>query len=527
MHQQFITETLLGLQAIGSELLLVVTLLGVVVADLFIEKTRSPRVAFIALLGTTMALIYTIIQWSLSGNDTTTYFHATITTDSFALFFKTLILTATVITILFSAWSGELWRSRSGEFYALLLTATAAANLLVSSTNLLMLFLALETLSLPFYILAGYNKGSRRAAEASLKYLLFGAASSGILLYGLSLLYGMSGSLYLADIAQISQSNLPAFMLAMVLVLVGFGYKMSAVPFHFWAPDVYEGAPTPFVAYLSIASKAAGFAVFMRFVAPFFGVLTIAPFDTLRFETIMTNRFDLETIFWIVSILTMTLGNFVALRQTDFKRLLAYSSIAHAGYMLTGFVAASQTSFEAILFYFVVYLIMNFGVFLGVICVQNKTGSTSISAFQGVLYRSPAFAVAMAILLISLVGIPPTAGFVAKWKIFAALLEKARFSPLPAFYYSLAVIAVLNAVVSAFYYLAIIRTMTFAPPTRETGGFRINVLERFGVILFAVPILLIQLYWTPISVLAARGAGKTPPSDIALPESRVAPQAVR
>jgi NADH-quinone oxidoreductase subunit N len=474
-----------------------------------------------------MALGYTILQWVLTGNDTATYFHATITTDSFALFFKTLILSATVITILFSAWSGELWRTRSGEFYALLLTATAAANLLVSSTNLLMLFLALETLSLPSYILAGYNKGSRPAAEASLKYLLFGAASSGILLYGLSLLYGMSGSLYFIDIVQISQSNLPAFMLAMVLVLVGFGYKMSAVPFHFWAPDVYEGAPTPFVAYLSIASKAAGFAVFMRFLAPFFGVLTIAPFDTLRFETIMSNRFDLETIFWIVSILTMTLGNFVALRQTDFKRLLAYSSIAHAGYMLTGFVAANQTSFEAILFYFVVYLIMNLGVFLGVICVQNKTGSTAISAFQGVLYRSPAFAVAMAILIISLVGIPPTAGFVAKWKIFAALLEKARFSPLPAFYYSLALIAVLNAVVSAFYYLAIIRTMTFSPPTRETGGFRINVLERFGVITFAIPILLIQLYWTPISALAARGAGKMPPADIAIPEAPAPPLAVR
>lgn len=520
-------ETLMGLQAIGSELLLVVTLLGVVLADLFIEKTRSPRIAIIALLGTTMALGYTILQWVLTGNDTATYFHATITTDSFALFFKTLILSATVITILFSAWSGELWRTRSGEFYALLLTATAAANLLVSSTNLLMLFLALETLSLPSYILAGYNKGSRPAAEASLKYLLFGAASSGILLYGLSLLYGMSGSLYFIDIVQISQSNLPAFMLAMVLVLVGFGYKMSAVPFHFWAPDVYEGAPTPFVAYLSIASKAAGFAVFMRFLAPFFGVLTIAPFDTLRFETIMSNRFDLETIFWIVSILTMTLGNFVALRQTDFKRLLAYSSIAHAGYMLTGFVAANQTSFEAILFYFVVYLIMNLGVFLGVICVQNKTGSTAISAFQGVLYRSPAFAVAMAILIISLVGIPPTAGFVAKWKIFAALLEKARFSPLPAFYYSLALIAVLNAVVSAFYYLAIIRTMTFSPPTRETGGFRINVLERFGVITFAIPILLIQLYWTPISALAARGAGKMPPADIAIPEAPAPPLAVR
>jgi NADH-quinone oxidoreductase subunit N len=527
MHQQFLMETLMGLQAIGSELLLVVTLLGVVLADLFIEKTRSPRIAIIALLGTTMALGYTILQWVLTGNDTATYFHATITTDSFALFFKTLILSATVITILFSAWSGELWRTRSGEFYALLLTATAAANLLVSSTNLLMLFLALETLSLPSYILAGYNKGSRPAAEASLKYLLFGAASSGILLYGLSLLYGMSGSLYFIDIVQISQSNLPAFMLAMVLVLVGFGYKMSAVPFHFWAPDVYEGAPTPFVAYLSIASKAAGFAVFMRFLAPFFGVLTIAPFDTLRFETIMSNRFDLETIFWIVSILTMTLGNFVALRQTDFKRLLAYSSIAHAGYMLTGFVAANQTSFEAILFYFVVYLIMNLGVFLGVICVQNKTGSTAISAFQGVLYRSPAFAVAMAILIISLVGIPPTAGFVAKWKIFAALLEKARFSPLPAFYYSLALIAVLNAVVSAFYYLAIIRTMTFSPPTRETGGFRINVLERFGVITFAIPILLIQLYWTPISALAARGAGKMPPADIAIPEAPAPPLAVR
>lgn len=511
MREQFLAGTTQGLQAIGSELILAVTILGVIIADLFLKRQKSYRVVWIAFAGTVMALVYALIQWNLQANDTTLHFHGTVTTDNFALLFKLLILVGTTITLLLSRFSGELWRVRSGEYYALLLTTTAAANLLVSSTNLLMLFLALETLSIPSYVLAGYRKGSRTATEASLKYLLFGVAASAILLYGLSLLYGMSGSLQLDDIARISASNQAPFVLAMVLVLVGFGYKMSAVPFHFWAPDVYEGAPTPFVAYLSVVSKAAGFAVFMRLLAPFFGLGSIAPYDALDpASTIYAARFDLQAVFWIVAILTMTLGNFVALRQTDIKRMLAYSSIAHAGYMLTAFVAANDAAFQAVMFYFVIYLIMNLGVFLGVVSVQNRTGSTSISAFQGLLYRSPVMAVSLSVLLISLVGVPPTAGFVAKWKIFAALLEKAQGAPLPSFYYVLALVAVLNAVVSAFYYLAVVRTMTFAPPQNEAGGFRLNVLERAAVALFAVPILALQIYWTPVSAFVARGAGHEP-----------------
>ena len=238
---------------------------------------------------------------------------------------------------------------------------------------------------------------------------------------------------------------------------------------------------------------------------------SIAPYDALDpASTIYAARFDLQAVFWIVAILTMTLGNFVALRQTDIKRMLAYSSIAHAGYMLTAFVAANDAAFQAVMFYFVIYLIMNLGVFLGVVSVQNRTGSTSISAFQGLLYRSPVMAVSLSVLLISLVGVPPTAGFVAKWKIFAALLEKAQGAPLPSFYYVLALVAVLNAVVSAFYYLAVVRTMTFAPPQNEAGGFRLNVLERAAVALFAVPILALQIYWTPVSAFVARGAGHEP-----------------
>ena len=298
MREQFLAGTTQGLQAIGSELILAVTILGVIIADLFLKRRKSYRVVWIAFAGTVMALVYALIQWNLQANDTTLHFHGTVTTDNFALLFKLLILVGTTITLLLSRFSGELWRVRSGEYYALLLTTTAAANLLVSSTNLLMLFLALETLSIPSYVLAGYRKGSRTATEASLKYLLFGVAASAILLYGLSLLYGMSGSLQLDDIARISASNQAPFVLAMVLVLVGFGYKMSAVPFHFWAPDVYEGAPTPFVAYLSVVSKAAGFAVFMRLLAPFFGLGSIAPYDALDpASTIYAARFDLQAVF--------------------------------------------------------------------------------------------------------------------------------------------------------------------------------------------------------------------------------------
>ncbi len=500
-----------GLLAMGPELVLAGTVLVVILVDLFLRRERSHQVITLAAFGVVGALAVTVQQWLLLEPGTApVVFFGMVTGDSLAMFFRVVILAGTLVALVLSRSSAELWRMRSGEYCTLMLTATIAAMLLVASTNLLMLYLAFETLSLPSYVLAGYRKGSRPAAEASLKYLLFGAAASGVMLYGLSLLYGMAGSLQLDAIAAIAKTNQAPFVLTMGLVLVGFAFKMSAAPFHFWAPDVYEGAPTPFVAYLSVVSKAAAFGAFLRFLAPMFGMTHLAPYGGTP-SPMLANSFDLEVVFWVLAVLTMTVGNLVALRQTDVKRLLAYSSIAHAGYMLTAFVAANGQGFQAVLFYFVAYLLMNLGFFAGVVIVVNRTGRQRIADFAGLLYRSPVLAVSLVVLLVSLIGLPPTAGFVAKWKLFAALIDKGRVSPVPAFYYALALIGVLNSVVSAYYYMAIVKVMTFQKGA-EREGFRLNAIERVAAAVFAVPVLAIQLYWTPVSLLAEYGSGKPGPA---------------
>jgi NADH-quinone oxidoreductase subunit N len=504
MPANFTAQTLAGMGAIGAELILSVTVIAVIVADLFLHREKSQQIAYLAFAGTVVAFVHALSKWGGPVPQSPLFFSGLVAADSFAVFFQLLILAGTAVAILFSRAGAELWRMRAGEYYALLLTASIAAMLMAASTNLLMLYLAFETLSLPSYILAGYRKDSRMSAEASLKYVLYGAAASAVMLFGISLLYGLAGSLRYDAIALVAAANQLPFFLAMVLVFTGFAFKMSAAPFHFWAPDVYQGAPAPFVAYLSVVSKAAAFAAFMRLLAPHFGV-ALQP-HTPAADGMLSARFDLQSLFWVVAVLTMTMGNFVALRQTDIKRLLAYSSIAHAGYMLTAFVAANGDGFRAILFYFVVYLLMNLGFFLGVVLVNNRTGDFRISSLAGLIHRAPLLAICLAILLVSLIGLPPTAGFVAKWKLFAALLGKAKGSPIPSFYYSLALIAVLNSVVSAYYYMAIIRTMTFGRPEKPSG-FRLNMVERAAVLLFAIPILALQLYWTPVSRVAEKAAG--------------------
>jgi NADH-quinone oxidoreductase subunit N len=502
MLTDFTRQTMAGMAAIGAELILAATILVVIVADLFLRRHRSQQVAYLALAGTLVAGCHALGSWN-SGRDEI-LFAGLVAADPFAAFFRLIVLSGTAIAIVLSRAGAELWRMRAGEYYALLLTASIAAMLMAASTNLLALYLAFETLSLPSYIIAGYRKRERGAAEASLKYVLYGAAASGVMLFGLSLLYGLAGSLQFDAVMAAAPANHLPFLMAVVLVLAGFAFKMSAAPFHFWAPDVYQGAPAPFVAYLSVVSKAAAFAAVMRLFAPMFGV--VLPPNARVEGSLLAARFDLPSLFWVMAVLTMTIGNFVALRQTDIKRLLAYSSIAHAGYMLTAFVAANGDGFRAILFYFVVYLVMNLGFFLAVVLVHNRTDSFEIRSWSGLIHRAPVLAVCATVLLLSLIGLPPTAGFVAKWKLFAALLGKAKGSSIPLFYYSLAAVAVLNTLVSAYYYMAVIKTMTFGRAD-AAHGFRLNMIEKAAAAAFALPIIALQLYWTPVSDMAAKAAG--------------------
>jgi NADH-quinone oxidoreductase subunit N len=365
--------------------------------------------------------------------------------------------------------------------------------LLSESINLIMVYLSLETMSISSYILAGYTKEIKRASEASLKYVIFGAVSSGIMIYGISLLYGLTGSLNLIEINQyIFSNNVNSFplLLSGLMIVAGIGYKISAVPFHFWTPDVYEGAPITITAYLSVASKAAGFALLIRFLK--MGFINTESLSGLSSVWQLLGQVDWKFIIAILSVLTMTLGNLVAVWQTNLKRLLAYSSIAHAGYMLMGVVVMTDAGVLAVLVYFIVYLFMNLGAFYVVMLLANKIGSEELDDYTGIGYKAPTLSVCMVIFLISLTGLPPTAGFIGKLYIFKAVLQ--------ADYIWLAVIGILNSVVSLFYYVKIFRNMFLrgveAGETAKT--FEFSAPSIIMLFIFVIPTLLFGIYYTPI-----------------------------
>jgi NADH-quinone oxidoreductase subunit N len=412
--------------------------------------------------------------------------------DPFAVFFKVLTAVSTLCVIVFSAFSSEVQQTvkRKAEYYALLVSMTLGTFLMAGAGNLLMMVLSIELTGYSCYILAGYTKEASDSSEASMKYILYGAVASAIMLYGISLLFGLTGQLEFGALnhrLMVAPPNYITLMFAVIFIVAGLGYKISAVPFHFWTPDVYEGAPVTVTAQLSVASKAAGFALTMRFFKSVF-------IDTNMFfvppgSWLLINGADWAKLFAILAVLTMTLGNLVAVWQNNMKRLLAYSSIAHAGYMLMGFVVLNDKGFAAIMIYLVFYLLMNLGAFLVVMIVAAKTGKEEIDAYKGLGYRSPVLSVAMAVFLVSLAGLPPTAGFIGKWYLFAALLDAKLIW--------LAVIGVINSVVSLYYYARVLRSMFLRDP-EDASPVHLRWQETVLVLLFAVPIIFFGLYFTPI-----------------------------
>ena len=440
----------------SPEILLVIFAVAVIILDLVVKNRESVAVAHLSLVGclcTFAAVLFT--HFSFGDEGPISLFLGMIRLDVFSSFFKILLLLATAATILFSLRSEELDERLKGEYYALLLAITLGMFLMASSTNLLMIFISLETVSLTSYILAGFLTHSPRSSEAAFKYITYGAVASGTMLFGLSLLFGMTGT---GDLAQIS-GRLPellasgevtslAVLIAITFVLAGVGYKIASVPFHMWSPDVYEGAPIPITAFLSVASKSAGFALFIRFFYAGFG------------NTELMQAVDWPFMLAIVSALTMTVGNLAALPQQNVKRLLAYSSIAHGGYLLMGGVLLTSQGIGAILFYLVVYLFMNLGAFYVVVLIANEVGSEMVEGYRGLSARAPLVAWAMVIFLVSLAGIPPFAGFFGKWILFTAVLEQG--------YYWLALVGLLNSVVSLYYYARIVKAMFFEDAGEET-----------------------------------------------------------
>jgi proton-translocating NADH-quinone oxidoreductase chain N len=407
--------------------------------------------------------------------------------DGLALFFKLF----TILVLAFVGLSaGEYVTKHTpfrGEFYALMLLAGLAIMLAAGATNLVMIYLSIEFLSITSYILTGYLRDDPRSTEGAIKYFIYGAGASAVMLYGFSLLYGATGTTDLASIASALSAGTETVrwlvLPATIMSLAGLGFKIALVPFHQWSPDAYEGAPTPVTAFLSVGPKAAGFAVLMRIL------LTALP----------EFQFNWVGMLAAVAAVTMSLGNLVALWQTNVKRLFAYSSIAQAGYMLVGLAALAPqsqswtTGLNGLLLYLFAYLFTNLGAFAVVIAVENRTGSANIADFAGLIKRAPFLAVAMLIFLLSLIGIPPTGGFLGKLFVFGAAIQSQMVW--------LAVVGIVNSVISVYYYYAIMRQMFFGQ-TDDAGAFEAAVPLRLVVAVNAVMVLVIALYAEPFIRLA-------------------------
>jgi NADH-quinone oxidoreductase subunit N len=414
--------------------ILILALAGVLlVVDLFLKEKDKDNLGWVSAVGLSLIIMVSLF-WARPSGDPQLLWGGMIREDWLGFSFKMVFIFGAAITSLFAMQSEKI--GRRGEFYILMLISTIGMCFMASSADLVMLYLAIETTSIPLYILAGFLTTDNKSTEAGFKYLLFGAMTSAVMLYGFSLLFGFSGTTNLYTIAlrfQLEQLPLTSLVGCLLLVLIGFGFKISSVPLHFWAPDVYEGAPTPVTGFLSTASKAAGFAVLLRFLVAVF------PAITLQWAAILTA----------ISVITMTLGNLLALAQKNIKRMLAYSSIAHAGYILIGLVAVSELGITSMVFYLVVYLITNLAAFGVVAAYGRVTGSDDFSAYHGMSRRSPALALAFLVALLSLAGMPPLGGFVAKFFVFAAAVKSNLIG--------LAVVGVLNSIVGLYYYLTVLK----------------------------------------------------------------------
>ena len=449
------------------ELVLTAGALLVLVADVLLPRGSKvlPGLS-VAVLGVTLLSLLPFAGQRLE------VAHGLLAVDDFALFFKAVFLIAAIMTVLMSVGYLEIEGASSGEYCFLILCATLGMMIMAGGIDLITIFIGLETMAISFYILAGFIKPNQRSNEAAVKYFLLGAFSLGILLYGMSILYGVSGTTSLRGMATVfaTHDRDPRLILAVILVVAGVAFKIAAVPFHMWAPDVYEGAPTPITAFLSAGSKAASFAMLLR----------------IFHEGLPSLDADWRLLFEVLAVVTMTVGNVAAVSQTNIKRMLAYSSIAHAGYLLMGIVAGTQRGFTAVLVYLAIYTFMQLGAFTVIVLLRRQdVVGDELKDFSGLHARNPFAAFAMLLFMLSLGGIPPTAGFMGKFWLFGAAME--------AGYVWLAVIGVLNSAISLYYYL---RIVVFMYLKNETTGSqpRATPALAFAMVLAVVVTIGLGLY---------------------------------
>jgi len=472
------------IRAIIPELGLLVLAILVLFVDLVLDEERRRSLGWLTAGGLAVIFILSLVL-ARPGEQSAQLWGGMIRLDWLGYSFTMLFLFGAAVTSLFAMEIKQL--GNRGEFYLLLLAATFGMSLMAVSADLIMLFLAIETTSIPLYILAGFMKSDNKSTESGFKYVLFGALTTAVMLYGFSLIYGFSGTtdLYeLTDMVVTGRLLLPLILGTLILIMVGFGFKVSVVPFHFWAPDVYEGAPTPVAGFLSTASKAAGFAVLMR--------------------VLLTAYADLEVIpYWIgiiaaLSVFSMTLGNTLALAQKNIKRMLAYSSIAHAGYAMIGIAALSMFGISSVVFYLVVYIVTNLAAFGVVAAFWRISGSDEIADYAALSRRAPGLALAMMVALLSLAGMPPLGGFVAKVFVFAAAVN--------ANLVWLAVIGVLNSIVGLYYYLIVLKVIYLYRSEDEEKPVPITRPYALALVVLVVGIILLGTVFGPLFTLSNTAA---------------------
>jgi NADH-quinone oxidoreductase subunit N len=424
--------------SVMPSIILAIVGMTVLCLDLWMKEQDRKYLAWFSLVGVLGAALLSSLLWGRNESA----FNGMLALDAYALFFNLIICLATGMTILMSRNYVESHELPAGEYYALLLFAAVGMMLMAAATDLIVIFLGLETMSMAVYVLAGIRRQSVKANEAALKYFLLGAFASGFFLYGVALVYGATGTVKLGEVAIYISTHLsgeqssPLLLAGMALLIVGFGFKVAAAPFHVWTPDVYEGAPTTITAFMAVGVKAAAFASFARVFLLSFGEV----------------QGQWQWILWVIAVVTMTVGNLTALVQDNIKRMLAYSSIAHAGYLLVAMVAGSELGGAALMYYLVAYGLMNLGAFAVVVAVGKKgEPNEEFNDYAGLGVRYPALAMMMTIFMLSLTGIPPLVGFTGKFYVFSAAVQ--------AGYIWLAVIGVLNSVVSAYYYVRVVVTM--------------------------------------------------------------------
>jgi len=482
-------SNLMSLQLFLPEMVLVAGIVLLLVLDLAFSLRRGgAALVALAALGAAAAMV------PLTGGVNLELFNGLVVRDPFSDFFKVFFLLVTAVVVVVSTRSRDAIDYTGGrdpeaaELFALLLALALGMSLMAATADLLMAYLSLEMVSLVSYVVVGFRKRDLASSEAALKYVIYGGVASGVMLFGLSLLYGLAGATSFAAVkaallARGGAAVLPVTVLAVVCVLAGMGYKVAAVPFHMWCPDVYQGAPTPVTAFLSVGPKAAGFALLIRF---FFGSWGAIPDGTELLGA------PWPVLIGIISVATMTLGNLSAILQNNIKRLLAYSSIAHAGYLLMALCVFSRDAEQAILFYLVAYLFMNLGAFIVVIGFAEAGVGETVESYQGLGTRAPLVAAMMGVFLFSLTGIPPMAGFVGKFYLFAAVLSRGG-----TFYWVLAIIGILNSAISLYYYARILKAMFFGK-ARDDTPVAVAGVHRTAALLMAVPTILLGVYWAPL-----------------------------